>query len=339
MVRYYYILFGTLYLREMVYMIWISVLSGVVIGMLILYLYNRYVRQKTNKHLLNHAEDEQRLLRLIESSKDIIYHYEVKPKRKFRYVSPSLDKFLGKGSMKKAYENANACFENIHPDDYHILYKKISGDMDYDQPIIQRWSNKLGEYIWFEEYATPVYENSEMVAIEGIIRNINEKVDLQKDLEYQISHDSLTNIYNRGFFSQSMKIYNTLIDTSVAIIICDLDNLKYMNDTYGHVKGDSLIIAAANVIDKNSSQNTIVARIGGDEFAILLTEIDKTDVEKLLEQMTKDIMEFNKNNLELRINLSMGYSFSQHSIGIMSDLLSEADKNMYLDKRKRKNMI
>ena len=89
MVRYYYILFGTLYLREMVYMIWISVLSGVVIGMLILYLYNRYVRQKTNKHLLNHAEDEQRLLRLIESSKDIIYHYEVKPKRKFRYVSPS----------------------------------------------------------------------------------------------------------------------------------------------------------------------------------------------------------------------------------------------------------
>lgn len=313
-------------------MIWMFLL-GIVSGILTLYLYNRYVISNQNQ------EDEQRLIRLIESSKDIIYHYEVKPERRFRYMSPSLDKFLGNGLIKKAYKSANTPFENIHPDDYEILYKKISGDLDYNQPIIQRWRNEQGEYIWFEEYATPVYKNGVMVAIEGIIRNINEKVALQKDLEYRISHDSLTNIYNRGFFSQSMDKYNKQIDTSAAIIICDLDELKYMNDTFGHSKGDLLIMEAANLINGHSSPNTIVARIGGDEFAILLTKVNHTDVEDVVKQISEDLQYFNKNNPQLRISMSIGYAFSEYSIGVMSHLLSEADKNMYMNKRKRKNLL
>ncbi len=317
-------------------MIGISFLAGILSGIGILYVYNRYVKENLNEHLLHHAEDEQRLIRLIESSKDIIYHYELKPEQKFRYISPSIEKVLGKGSIKRAFENPNIPFEHIHPDDYDTLYKKVSGDMDYDQPIIQRWSNERGEYIWFEEHATPVYENGEMVAIEGIIRNINEKVALQKNLEHQIFHDALTNLYNRGFFSKSMEKYNQQIDTSVAIVICDVDDLKVINDTYGHAKGDSLIMEAAKILNRYSSPNTIVARIGGDEFVLLLTETDPISVENVLEQLTEAFIQFNEHNLHININMSKGYAFSQHSIGRMGDLFSKADQQMYMDKRKRK---
>lgn len=81
-----------------------------------------------------------------------------------------------------------------------------------------------------------MFEKGELIAIHGIIRNIDEKVKLQQDLEYRITHDALTNIYNREFFEQSMEKYNNHVNTSVAIILCDLDELKYLNDNHGHKK-------------------------------------------------------------------------------------------------------
>src|SRR5690606_17391806 len=144
-------------------------------------------------------------LQLVELSKDIIYYCEVKPEIKYRYVSPSVNKFMGPGIMEDSYKNPKITFERIHPDDYEILSKKISGDLDYSKPLIQRWKNEKGEYIWFEEYATPIYEKGDLIAVQGIIRNIDEKIKLQQDLEYRIVHDALTDIHNREFFEQTLK--------------------------------------------------------------------------------------------------------------------------------------
>ncbi|HWI47032.1 MAG TPA: sensor domain-containing diguanylate cyclase [Rummeliibacillus sp.] len=303
-------------------------------------MYKQYFSRKSNFHIQQETDTMQKLLiRLIEGSKDAIYYYQLKPERKFQYISPSLEKIIGTGIIKKSYENPNHPFENIHPDDYEILQKKFSGELDYNQPIIQRWRNEQDKYIWCEEYATPVYENGEMVAIEGFIRNIHDKMALQKDLEYQISHDSLTNIYNRGFFSQNMEKCNEKIDTSVGIIICDLDNLKVTNDTYGHGEGDSLIREAANVLNRYSSKNSIIARIGGDEFAILLTNVDQASVVKIMNAITEDVNRFNQDKRKIKMSMSKGYAFSQHSIGVMDELFSEADQNMYKEKREKQLML
>jgi diguanylate cyclase (GGDEF)-like protein len=131
--------------------------------------------------------------------------------------------------------------------------------------------------------------NSELVAIQGVLRNIDEKIKLQQDLEYRIHHDSLTHIYNREFFQKQMDKFDKQVDTSVGIILCDLDELKYMNDNFGHKEGDALIKEAAKVLNKFSSEKTIVARIGGDEFAILVADTNKEEVEKLLVDISKEI--------------------------------------------------
>lgn len=242
---------------------------------------------------------------------------------------------MGKGVIKRSYENPILPFELIHPDDADILEKKVSGEWDYDKPVIQRWKNDQGEYIWCEEYTTPVYENGELVGIEGSIRNINEKMKLQKDLEFEISHDPLTKVYNRCFFSKNMDKYNNEIDSSVGIIVCDLDNLKVTNDSYGHKEGDALIQEAAGILERQCPENSIISRIGGDEFAVLITNVNRDEVVQCIHRITEDINQLNQNKKKIKVSISKGYAFSQHSIDIMDELFSEADQNMYIEKRKK----
>jgi diguanylate cyclase (GGDEF)-like protein/PAS domain S-box-containing protein len=306
---------------------------GLVVGIIALPMYMKYEKAKWKVTV----ENEKRIFQLVESSKDIIYYYEIKPELKHRYISPSIEHFLGEGILEEAYKNPNLPFELVHPDDYEILSKKINGDLDYSQPVIQRWRDDKGNYRWFEEYTTPIFEKGELIAIHGIIRNIDEKVKLQQDLEYRITHDALTNIYNREFFEQSMEKYNNHINTSVAIILCDLDGLKYVNDNNGHKKGDVLIKESAKILNQYSSENIIVSRIGGDEFAILVTDTDSEYVESMVDHISKDIIRYNENSADIKIKMSIGYAFSNHSIGKMDVLFTGADKNMYFEKRLKKN--
>lgn len=305
---------------------------GLVVGIIALLMYMKYEKAKRKTGF----ENEKRIFQLVESSKDIIYYYEIKPELRHRYISPSIEHFLGKGILEEAYKNPNLPLELVHPDDYEILLKKIKGDLDYNQPLIQRWKDDKGNYRWFEEYTTPMFEKGELIAIHGIIRNIDEKVKLQQDLEYRITHDALTNIYNREFFEQSMEKYNNHVNTSVAIILCDLDELKYLNDNHGHKKGDFLIKESAKLLNQFFSENAIVARIGGDEFAVIIKDADKVEVEHLCQNLSAEISEYNRNSKDIKIKMSMGYAFSKYSIGKMEKLFAAADKNMYQDKKAKK---
>ncbi|MDQ7860674.1 GGDEF domain-containing protein [Peribacillus frigoritolerans] len=79
-------------------------------------------------------------------------------------------------------------------------------------------------------------------------------------------------------------------DTPVAMILCDLDELKYMNDTHGHKKRDELIKEAANLLSRIFSEIAVVARVGGDEFAILLIDRSQREVESLCELLMEEIL-------------------------------------------------
>lgn len=165
---------------------WFYFLLGLVIGLIIYGIYKRYEKAK--------FQEENISSKLVERSKDIIYYYELKPEYKHRYTSPSVDIFLGEGTLDALNNNSNMPFEMIHPDDKAIMYKKISGNIDYNEGIIQSLKDRDGNYKTFEEYTTPIYENGEIIAVQGIMRNIDEKIKLEQDLQYRISHDGLTDI-------------------------------------------------------------------------------------------------------------------------------------------------
>ncbi|MFT4414195.1 diguanylate cyclase [Fredinandcohnia humi] len=273
------------------------------------------------------------IVKLVENSKDIIYYIELKPIFKYIYLSPAIEKILSPSLVTESMKNPYTAFERIHPDDYHILVKKQLGELDFSKPIIQRWRNDEGTYITFEEYATPIYMDGEIVALQGIIRNINDKVLLQQKLEYKASHDSLTGLYNREYFEALIDNYDKIEDVSIGIIICDLDELKYVNDNFGHKLGDNLIKETAKLLKGFSCNNVIVSRIGGDEFALIMVNTEPSQIEAFFAELQNEIDYFNDNKSTLfKIKMSKGYAFNTSSLGRMEELFIKADNNMYNEK-------
>jgi diguanylate cyclase (GGDEF)-like protein len=93
---------------------------------------------------------------------------------------------------------------------------------------------------------------------------------VEEQLRYASSHDQLTGLYNRMYFDEEYERVARTGNWPVAILMLDLDNMKETNDSYGHAAGDKLLQRAANVLRQTFRREDIVARIGGDEFAIII---------------------------------------------------------------------
>ncbi|MFD3448150.1 diguanylate cyclase domain-containing protein [Microbacteriaceae bacterium 4G12] len=313
----------------------IAFVIGIVVGIAIIVFLCKSWRKRKEELI----KEYKRLVKVMENTKDLLYYYQVKPERQFKYVSPSAETLLGKGIIEEAYRDPDTCYRYVHPDDYEVLHKKIMGELDYNQAIIQRWKNRDdGQYKWFEEYTTPIYENGELVAIQGVVRDIDEKMELQQELQYRIDHDVLTDIYNRGYFEQEFSKLDEENNTSAAVILCDLDELKFINDNCGHEEGDLLIKEAAKILNKFSSNKITVARIGGDEFVLLVALKDEQEVQRLVTRIEQELDTYNNSSLDMKIQMSIGYAFTPSSIGNMTALLAKADKNMYIEKKQRKQL-
>lgn len=162
---------------------------------------------------------------------------------------------------------------------------------------------------------------------------------LQKELIYNTSHDYMTKIYNRAYFEQEVSKYNQDLDVPVGMILCDLDELKYINDQMGHEAGDELIKSAAQFLNQYSNEHIIVSRIGGDEFTILMINVEESNVIQLMKQIDYELMKYNLEDNTLTLKISKGYAYTDCSLGNMRQLRITADKAMYQNKRLRKSNL
>ena len=303
-------------------------IAGVLVGISTI----AYLKRKQNEM----THEPLSFLHVIENTKDFIYYYQLSDEKKFLYISPTAEYFFGVGSNEIAYNDPEVPIRDIHPEDYELLMDKLKGKLDYSKSIIQRWKDKDGKYRWFEEYATPVYEKGKLVALKGVIRNIDEKVELQQKLQFRMTHDALTGIFNRNYFEQKFETLNEKVNMPVAIILCDLDNLKYVNDNFGHKEGDDLIKETAAILDEFSTRHINIARIGGDEMVIIFQNVTEKEAKDLVQRIIKSFEKHNQDHVRRKIKLSIGMAFAENSIGNMTELFSQADAKMYEAKSKRK---
>lgn len=278
----------------------------------------------------------QMIIQALENSKDVFYYYDMKPKIQYRYLSPVINKMLGENEWAAHMQNPYKYYDILHPDDLDKVTQKATGQWDYNEPLLVRLQNDQGRYIWFEEYATPVYKDGEVVAMQGVYRNVENKMIAQQELEYKALHDHLTGAKNRAYFDSQMVHYNNEENTSIGIIICDLDHLKRINDTDGHQIGDAYIKQSASLIREAIDGKGIVSRIGGDEFAIILPHITNELLETVINQIRYKMKQFNNVTERFSIEVSIGSIFSPHSLGQMEELFNEADKKMYKEKQQKK---
>lgn len=272
---------------------------------------------------------------VLESAKDIIYRFEIIPEPKFVYISPAIEEVFGY-EVQKYYDDYMHVFNTSHPDDVSILYKKMNNELDYSKPIESRWIHKNGNCVWIEDYVTPVYDsNGNLIAFEGVCRDISDRKALEEKLSYLTYHDSLTGLKNRIFYDKQIEKLNTLNNLSVGVIVCDLDNLKIINDTMGHSKGDLIIKSVSNLLLRIENDDISVSRIGGDEFVILVKNTDEITVAEICQKIDLLVNNHNLSNEEYSIQLSIGYAFTEKSVGKMQEIFKIADKNMYANKLHR----
>lgn len=165
------------------------------------------------------------------------------------------------------------------------------------------------------------------------------RIETEKRMNYMSLHDKLTDLYNRLYFEEELKRLEGSRFYPISIVSADIDGLKLINDTMGHSRGDQILIEFSQILRSCFRKTDVVARFGGDEFAIILIKTDEEITEKIALRVRKIVEEFNMNNSRPPLSVSMGIATSNGPEQELVETLKQADDLMYRDKLYRSSSV
>ncbi len=180
-------------------------------------------------------------------------------------------------------------------------------------------------------------EDGTIIEYQSSGRDVTERKTLEERLQFMSLHDALTGLHNRAYFDEQMKMLADGRYLPAGVIVSDLNALKIVNDALGHQMGDTLLITAASVLRSCFRGSDIVARIGGDEFAVLLPNATKESIIQTVERIKKTIHTQRESNPDIPLSLSIGYSVRTKKSTTMEEIFAEADDAMYQEKENQRD--
>lgn len=292
-------------------------------------------KRKEMEEELKRREEKYRLI--TENSTDLVS--TIDREGNFMYVSPSHQIYLGYDLEK--LESSNL-ISFIHEEDQKRVLASIQRVFDEGRTaaslIELRIRRKNGTYMEAEARLSPIINKETNIAsVVFVMRNISSRKKDQQKMYRLTYHDSLTHLPNRRYFMKELqRAVNQAKNnrSRLGIIHLDIDRLKYINDSSGHEVGDMILLEVANRIRQTIRESDTVARIGGDEFAILVPNISgKQEMEKLAKQMNhrlQDAIEVER--YAYHLSCSIGISLFPDNGRTPDELLRHANMAMHTAK-------
>ncbi|PKO91960.1 MAG: sensor domain-containing diguanylate cyclase [Betaproteobacteria bacterium HGW-Betaproteobacteria-1] len=292
---------------------------------------------------------------LLESTKAIPWKIEWSS-LKFTYIGPQIEALLG--WKPESWISVEDWASRMHPEDreWVVNYCVAQSQAGTDHEADYRALTSSGDYVWIRDVVHVARkENGEVDSLIGFMFDISERkkteqelLTLQKKLEELSFKDGLTGIANRRMFDSILETEwadARRNQSPISLIMLDIDYFKQYNDEYGHIQGDVCLTRVAGILNSASSRpRDFVARIGGEEFAIILPETDEASARKVAERcriaIEQEKIPHAKSGVSDYLTLSMGLSTA---IPGQSDtalsLVEQADKSLYQAKNQGRDRI
>ena len=296
-------------------------------------------------------EAEAKYRALVEHIPAVVYLDPVDEDSESIYVSPQVVELLGI-SQDEWLTNPYAWRHHVHPDDIDRAWDEYRHAYIAHEPLIHeyRMVHEDGAVHWVLEQAYPIDDEAgEPWLIQGVIFDITERKRAEEQVAFLAYHDKLTGLPNRALFEEMLETAIARAhrhDLGVGVLYLDLDNFKLVNDSLGHHAGDELLKQLAERLRGCTRETDMVARQGGDEFLLLLADLERgmgpvsgTEAglfvaESVSTRVHEALQEpFDLGGVEFFASASIGVSLFPQDAEDAATLLKNADTAMYQSKK------
>jgi len=297
-------------------------------------------KRKADEQKLSEAEARYR--NLVETAHDLVWSMDTSGY--WTYLNNAarniygyeLDEMQGKHfsefQSKDSQERDQKAMKQVLAGDELLMYETIHID-------------KEGRHRHISFNAKPLYDVfGNIMQISGTARDITDQKVFERELTYQAQHDSLTGLYNRNYFQQELERLVSRVARSAsecALLYLDLDQFKYVNDTIGHAAGDRLLRECTQMLKINLREGDLLARFGGDEFTVLLYNIDHEGTERVAENIRHlfESYRFYDSGQTFNVTCSLGVTLINDDTNTADDALAQADLACHVAKSLGRNKI
>ena len=186
-------------------------------------------------------------------------------------------------------------------------------------------------------YSYPQVKNGEIIGAVVTFMDISDRKQKEAEIQYLSCHDTLTGLHNRRCFEEHREKIDNPENLPLSVIFADINGLKMTNDIFGHTAGDELIKKSSEILQQVCRQNDVVARVGGDEFIILLPNTTKENADKILDRIKSGVADARVE--AIKCSIALGLDTKRSPDQLLDEIMASAENAMYKDKTMNRKSI